>query len=156
MENANRTCNLILGVGDGKDEIFNSVRYSHSVADFFDDKNMEPGPICTEPQPCDWHPRIDSVVYHGMDWNCPTYTERLGQEIQKHWGEITPELVISDIIAKTCTGDVHNAVYDLTLNEMYVAVASPHGADSKTKHAYKNSYVKFNMDDIFSVKKPEL
>lgn len=156
MENANRTCNLILGVGDGKDEIFNSVRYSHSVADFFDDKNMEPGPICTEPQPCDWHPRIDSVVYHGMDWNCPTYTERLGQEIQKHWGEITPELVISDIIAKTCTGDVHNAVYDLTLNDMYVAVASPHGADSKTKHAYKNSYVKFNMDDIFSVKKPEL
>jgi len=61
---------------------------------------MEPGPICTEPQPCDWHPRIDSVVYHGMDWNCPTYTERLGQEIKKHWGEITPELIISDIIAK--------------------------------------------------------
>ena len=30
MENANRTCNLILGVGDGKNEIFNSVRYSHS------------------------------------------------------------------------------------------------------------------------------
>ena len=70
------------------------------VADFFDDENMEPGPICTEPQPCDWHPRIDSVVYHGMDWNCPTYTERLGQEIKKHWGEITPELIISDIIAK--------------------------------------------------------
>ena len=70
------------------------------VADFFDDKNMEPGPICTEPQPCDWHPRIDSVVYHGMDWNCPTYTERLGQEIKKHWGQITPELIISDIIAK--------------------------------------------------------
>ena len=32
---------------------------------------------------------------------------------------------------KTCTGDVHNAVYDLTKNDMYVAVASPHGADSK-------------------------
>jgi len=156
MENANRTCNLILGVGDGKNEIFNSVRYSHSVADFFDDENMEPGPICTQPQPCDWHPRIDSVVYHGMDWNCPTYTERLGQEIKKYWGQITPEIIISDIIAKTCTGDVHNAVYDLTLNDMYVAVASPHGADSKTKQAYKNSYVKFDMDDIFSVKKPEL
>merc|ERR1719391_888233 len=65
MENANRTCNLILGVGDGKNEIFNSVRYSHSVADFFDDENMEPGPICTQPQPCDWHPRIDSVVITG-------------------------------------------------------------------------------------------
>ena len=51
-------------------------------------------------QPCDWHPRIDSVVYHGMDWNCPSYTQRLAEEIQKHWGNITPELLISDIIAK--------------------------------------------------------
>ena len=82
------------------------------VADFFDDENMEPGPICTEPQPCDWHPRIDSVVYHGMDWNCPTYTERLGQEIKKHWGEITPELIISDIIAKV--GLISYKSYDLT------------------------------------------
>jgi isopenicillin-N N-acyltransferase-like protein len=156
MENANRTCNLILGVGDGKNEIFNSVRYSHSVADFFDDKNMEPGPICTEPQPCDWHPRIDNVVYHGMDWNCPAYTQRLGEEITKYYGQITPELIISDLIAKTCTGDVHNAVYDLTDNFMYVAVASPHGADSSTKQAYKNSYIKLDMEKLFAESKPDL
>ena len=43
-------------------------------------------------------PLIDNVVYHGMDWNCPTYTRRLSEEIQKKWGEITPENAISDII----------------------------------------------------------
>ena len=35
--------NLILGVADGKNEIFNSVRYSYTNADFFDDKTLEPG-----------------------------------------------------------------------------------------------------------------
>ena len=47
----------------------------------------------------------------------------LAKQIQANWGKITPELVISEIIAKTQTGDVHNAVYDLTENDMYVAVA---------------------------------
>ena len=61
---------------------------------------MEPGPICTQPQPCDWHPRIDSVVYHGMDWNCPTFTSIMGEQIQKFHGQLTPEVLISDVIAK--------------------------------------------------------
>ena len=57
---------------------------------------------------------------------------------------------------------------------MYVAVASPHGADSKewskivvldlisindlkkTKQAYKNSYVKFDLDKLFAEKRPGL
>ena len=38
VKGATRTCNLILGVGDGKINKFNSVRYSYSKADFFDDK----------------------------------------------------------------------------------------------------------------------
>ena len=61
---------------------------------------MEPGPVCTQPQPCDWHPRIDSVVYHGMDWNCPTFTSIMGEQIQKFHGQLTPEVLISDVIAK--------------------------------------------------------
>jgi isopenicillin-N N-acyltransferase-like protein len=31
LATANRTCNLILGVGDGKEKRFNSVEYSHDV-----------------------------------------------------------------------------------------------------------------------------
>ena len=61
---------------------------------------MEPGPVCTQPKPCDWHPRIDNVVYHGMDWNCPTFTSIMGEQIQKFHGQLTPEVLISDVIAK--------------------------------------------------------
>jgi len=154
IKQADRTCSLILGVGDGEERRFNSIRYSYSAADFFDDKTLEPGPWCTEPRPCDWMPLIDNVVYHGMDWNCPTFTRVLAEQLQKHWGKITPEIAISEIIAKTMTGDVHNAVYDLTKNDMYFAVASPHGTPSDMKQAYKNSYYKLDMDVIFAEKKP--
>jgi len=157
VKTADRTCNLILGVGDGKINEMNSIRYSYSAADFFDDKTLEPGPWCIEEvQPCDWMPLIENVVYHGMDWNCPTYTRRLSEEINKKWGNITPENAISDIIARTCTGDVHNAVYDLTQNDFYFAVASPHGADSSTKQAYKNSYYKLDADKLFAEERPQL
>lgn len=65
ITNAHRTCDLILGVGDGKSSKFNSVQYSYSVANFMDDTNQRPV--------ADWHPKIENVVYHGMDWLCPGY-----------------------------------------------------------------------------------
>lgn len=40
LANAHRTCDLILGVGDGKDQLFNAVEYSASVCDIMDDTNM--------------------------------------------------------------------------------------------------------------------
>ena len=67
MVNSKRTCNLILGVGDGKLPAFRSVQYSGSIVRFFDDKNMQPV--------YDWHPRMENVVYYGMDWLCPGYTK---------------------------------------------------------------------------------
>jgi hypothetical protein len=74
MVNSKRTCNLILGVGDGKLPAFRSVQYSGSIVRFFDDKNMQPV--------YDWHPRMENVVYYGMDWLCPGYTkERLLQRV---------------------------------------------------------------------------
>lgn len=74
MKNSKRTCNLILGVGDGKvtpneegDIIpFHAVQYSHSVANIQSDFNMMPHNDT-------WHPRISQMVYYGMDWLCPGF-----------------------------------------------------------------------------------
>lgn len=72
ITNANRTCDLILGVGDGKvrpldswrrrmtlfqTNSFRGVEYSHSVANFYSDTNMKPEAT--------WHPRINNTVYYG-------------------------------------------------------------------------------------------
>lgn len=51
MINARRTCDLILGVGDGKLGIFRAFQYSHSVLRVQDDMNMQPYNET-------WHPRM--------------------------------------------------------------------------------------------------
>lgn len=77
ISDAKRTCDLILGVGDGKvtnlqgfsplispspfqPQIneFRGVEYSASVADFFTYDTLRP----TE----DWHPKIQDIVYWGI------------------------------------------------------------------------------------------
>jgi hypothetical protein len=100
MSNAKRTCNLILGVGDGKLPAFRSVQYSGSNIRFFDDQNMQPV--------YDWHPRMKNVVYYGMDWLCPGYTKVLSEQLTLHHGNITAEIAISDIVAYTQTGNLGN------------------------------------------------
>jgi len=55
LASANRTCDLILGVGDGKAKTFNSVQYSHSVCNIMDDRNLKPV--------ASWHEPITNVVY---------------------------------------------------------------------------------------------
>lgn len=47
----------------GKAETFRAFEYSASTANVFDDTNQMPL--------YDWHPRIQSMVYYGMDWLCP-------------------------------------------------------------------------------------
>jgi len=64
MKTTKRTCNLILGVGDGKSE-FRSFQYGHSVLNAIDDKNPLPK--------ADWHQAIENAVYYGMDWLCPAF-----------------------------------------------------------------------------------
>jgi isopenicillin-N N-acyltransferase-like protein len=56
----NRTCDLILGVGDSKDGgSFNGVQYSASIANFVTPENWAPVNDT-------WHAPIDDVVYFGM------------------------------------------------------------------------------------------
>ncbi len=96
LTDAKRTCDLIFGVGDGKSGEFRSVQYSASVANFFTDTDMQPV--------ADWHPRMENVVYYGMDWLCPGYTTVLNAQLTKFHGNITAENTISDITAIVQTG----------------------------------------------------
>ena len=49
---------------------FRGIQYSHSVANFFTDKN-------NMPKNDTWHARLDQIVYYGMDWLCPGYSQVL-------------------------------------------------------------------------------
>mmetsp|Transcript_13527 Transcript_13527/g.31136 ORF Transcript_13527/g.31136 Transcript_13527/m.31136 type:complete len:438 (+) Transcript_13527:18-1331(+) len=145
LTDAKRTCNLILGVGDGKESAFRGVRYSGSNIAFFDDKNLEPE--------ADWHPRIENVVYYGMDWLCPGYSEVLARQIKAHHGNITAENTIRDIVPITQTGNLHIAVYDLSNSVFYVANARASYETGKAM-AYDRTFNRLNATKLFDEPHP--
>jgi len=141
MANSRRTCNLILGVGDGKLNEFRGFQYSYSVLNVFDDRNMQPNAT--------WHPRIKDTVYWGMDWICPSYNTVLGDLLQKYHGSLTPEVAIRYVSAVEQSGDNHIAFYDLTNMNMYVSFAAPNGVGGPAA-AYARQYTKWDLRALFA------
>jgi len=145
MAHAKRTCDLILGVGDGKLGEFRGYQYSSSVLNIFDDLNAMPI--------ADWHPRINDTVYWGMDWICPGDNIVLGQQILKYYGKLTPEVAVKEIGSVEQSGDNHIALYDLTNLGLYVAFAAPHGTPNP-QAAYSRQFTHFNLQPLFMEKPP--
>ena len=149
ITNADRTCDLILGVGDGKPQQnsssapFRGIQYSHSVANFFDDTNMLPHNDT-------WHARIPEMVYYGMDWLCPGYSVVLHRQLKSLHGELSPASTIKDVVPIVQTGDLHVVISDLTNLKLYVANAKGSAESGPTK-AYDRQFVGLDMKEVFAV-----
>jgi len=137
MANSRRTCDLILGVGDGKLGIFRAFQYSHSYLRIQDDMNMMPYNTT-------WHPRIKNMVYYGMDWICPSYNYVLSQQLQKYYGSFSPEIGIRYVTSVEMSGDNHAAYYDLTAQKLFVAFAAPR-ASSGPLAAFDRQWVQYDV-----------
>jgi len=148
MINARRTCDLMLGVGDGKSNEFRGMQYSYSVLNVFDDTNLQPLNNT-------WHPRIPKTVYWGMDWICPGYNTLLSQQLIKYTkdGQMTPEIAISYVSPVEKSGDNQVAIYDLTNMKFWVSFAAPHSV-SGDKAAYDRQYVKYDAWKLLRETKP--
>jgi len=133
-----RTVDLIVGLGDGKDNSFNSVQYSHEVANFMDDHNLLPG------QP------IRNVVYHGVDWDCPTYNHKLFEELSEQIGVLSPEIVKTTVVPKTQTGKTQSIIFNVNEMQLYVAFARPRSYTSP--EAYLQGYYALSIDALFEEK----
>nr|KAG5714794.1 hypothetical protein BaRGS_000282 [Batillaria attramentaria] len=145
LTDAKRTCDLILGVGDGKERAFRGVQYSASVANFYTDTNLKPEAA--------WHPKINDTVYFGMDWLCPGYSEVLARQLQTYHGKLTPELVAHEVVPIVQTGNMQVAVYDLTGNRALLANARA-SYESGPKNAYDRQFVQLNMTQLFNEPAP--
>jgi hypothetical protein len=145
MINAKRTCDLILGVGDGKSSQFRGYEYSSSVLNIFDDANLQPLE--------DWHPRIPNIVYWGMDWLCPTDNTVLSHQLLSDYGKLTPEVAIKNIVSVEESGDNHSAFYDLTNLIIYVSFAAPHNVSGPVA-GYARQFTKLDVNLLLAEKPP--
>lgn len=140
-----RTCNLILGVGDGKSSQFRAFQYSASVCNIQTDRDMMP-------YNATWHPRIPNVVYYGMDWICPSYNYVLSTQIKKYYGKLNPENAITHISAVEKSGTNHIAYYDLTQMNIYVSFAAKEGVKGPLQ-AYARQFTKMDVKRLFEERK---
>ena len=144
VEQAERTCNLILGVGDGKAQMVNGIEYSGRVAVPYNDLNMLPINAT-------WHPVVKNAVYNGMDWLCPGYTQKLGDQLAKYRTIIAPSNVIGNVLPTVQTGNLHIALYDLTDDEMYVSFCrSSTAPTTEPMYAYERQFTKLHMKDLWN------
>lgn len=146
IQNATRTCDLILGAGDGKASTFRAFQYSSSVATVISDTHFIPVNST-------WHPQIENIVYFGMDWDCPSYNEALADRLKYYYGNITAENTIYGITSIVQTGDVHIGIYDLTDQLMYVSFAAPTNA-SGPLYAYDRQFTRLKLTALFNEPAP--
>jgi len=142
MASAARTCDLILGVGGGKDTSFHSVQYSASVCNIMDDTNLKPV--------ASWHQPLENVVYHGMDWLCPSFNGVLHDQLAKYHGSLTAAQAIQDVMAIVQTGDLHVYVADLVQMQLYYSGAAADGTPGP-KYAYDRQFMQLDLRSIFGV-----
>jgi isopenicillin-N N-acyltransferase-like protein len=148
ITNANRTCNLIIGVGDGEAAKVNGLQFSGYVANFYEDYNLLP---VNET----WHVPIEDVVYNGMDWLCPNYNSVLGDQLSKYRGSIDETVTIKNILPTVQTGSLHIAVYDLTEQNMHISFSRSAAADpSEPFNAYERQFTRLHMKDLFAQQAP--
>ena len=177
IQSAKRTCDLILGVGDGKVgggsnvdgtttggtttggttaggaaagggfESFSAFQYSPSVA-----RVVKPTTLV--PVNDTWHPRIDDVVYYGMDWICPNDNAMLAHQLRAYHGTLTAETTLRHVTSYVRTGDLHVAVYDHEAQDVYVATARPTGADGPLP-AYQRQFTRIRLPALFAEPPPE-
>lgn len=150
IKTAHRTCDLILGVGDGKPEAetVRGFEYSASVANVVSDTDLIPVNST-------WHFPMEGVVYWGMDWLCPAYNLALGTQLRKWHGNITMANTVRDIVSIVQTGNLHAAVYDLTTQEMAVSFCKKAGDNSTAPmYAYERQFSVLNLPALFSEPAP--
>eukprot|EP00161_Ancyromonas_sigmoides_P015017 TRINITY_DN3947_c0_g1_i1.p2 TRINITY_DN3947_c0_g1~~TRINITY_DN3947_c0_g1_i1.p2 ORF type:complete len:473 (+),score=240.27 TRINITY_DN3947_c0_g1_i1:299-1717(+) len=152
MAMAKRTCDLILGVGDGKLREFRGFAYSATQLHVIDSENLIPANDT-------WHPKLNSTVYFGMDWECPSYNYVLHRQLKANHGNIKSATLINDVMSRVQTGDNHIAVYSFTgdraTTTMDVSFSAPLGAPKDGLiAAYDRQYTRFTFEDLFDEKPP--
>jgi isopenicillin-N N-acyltransferase like protein len=83
----------------------------------------------------DWHPRIKNIVYHGMDWNCPSFNEVLARQLTNMYGNITIDNVIRNVTSIVQTGSLLITYYEFSTDTVYIA-----NARGNSKTGPENAY----------------
>ncbi len=135
-----RTTSLMYAVGDGNLGQGRALQTSRIACNVFEPGNLEP----LTPT----HPRIEDIVYWGMSWNVPQYDQSLSAMLKKHYGQLTGEITIREILPTVGTGNLQVAIYDLTNQIAWIANARAQG-EAGPLNAYERTFIRLEMKRLF-------
>ena len=144
VASATRTCSIFMGVGDGKENRFKAMEYSHETVQIWNDRNApaihqvgKPGMVFVDkhPQPSS-HPCLPALM-------------------REAYGKLTPATVYQDILPRHESGDMHAAVYDYKNGLMFVSNAAPYNPKTGAKPAYDRQFIRLDMNAAFAMDKPQ-
>jgi len=141
-----RTTSLMYAIGDGKKGEARALQTSRTLCNVYDPDTLEP----LVPT----HPRIKDIVYWGMSWNVPAFDKPLHDMLVKHYGNLTPEITLREILPTVGTGNLQVAIYDLTRQMAWLANAKADG-ETGPLNAYERAYIQLDMKQLFAVEAPK-
>ncbi|CAE7400368.1 dcd1B, partial [Symbiodinium sp. KB8] len=144
IASANRTCSIFIGIGDAKNNQFRALEYSHQTVNIYNDVNFPAYPP--------YHPLLKDLVFIDKHTQ-PSHHMCFGSLMEKLYGKLSPQNVISYVTALQQTGDTHAAVYDFGTSTMYVSNASPFVNGSATP-AYNMPWSSLNMTQQWTLPPP--
>ena len=92
----------------------------------------------------DWHPKIKNIVYHGMDWLCPSFNQVLAQQLTSLYGNLTAENSIRNVTSIVQTGSLLVTYYDFNQDTIYTA-----NARGSKERGPDNAYDRWISFDLF-------
>lgn len=142
--NAQRTCSIFMGIGDGVSNQFRVVEYSHDYVNFFDDRNFPAYPN---------HPLMPGLVWvdkHVQPSQDPCMTNLLKQ----NYGKLTPDVIIRQIVSRFQTGNMHIAIYDYAEMDIYLSICSPVPLSGPVELAFDRPFAKLSLSALFAERTP--
>ncbi|MGI6457883.1 MAG: C45 family autoproteolytic acyltransferase/hydrolase [bacterium] len=147
VKETRRTTSLMYAIGDGELGEARALQTSRTLCNVFNPDNLEPLR--------DSHPRIENIVYWGMSWDVPAFDKPLHDMLRRHYGALTPEVVIREILPTVRTGNLQVAIYDLTNLKLWTANARAN-SESGALNAYERPFIELDMKNLFEQKKPDV
>ncbi len=71
-----------------------------------------------------------------MDWLCPGYSKILSEQLEKYHGQLTPDILIHNILPIIQSGDLHIAIYDMINDNVFISNARADNESAGQPMAY--------------------
>ena len=139
MKNANRTCTIHVGVGDGVENEFRGVEMAK---DYFQEFNWTTLNYTN-------HPAIKDVVYWDKHQQ-PSHFDCLPRLLEAAHGAITAEYLALNVSGVGETGDYHSVAFDYAEKIAFFANSRKTNVTTGNLNAYARQYTWLNVSALFA------